>query len=142
MYTSILRFETIKIRKETEYNMKYTEEERIAIGREIYTHEISIYEASIKYKINYYTARDYMRLYRDKNGLPPVSEDNDESKARKKQKESKKKKYGDLEQLSKDELIDEVIKARVELERAKKGYAVKGGGQEKEFINLNNLNSK
>ena len=122
--------------------MKYTEEERIAIGREIYTHEISIYEASIKYKINYYTARDYMRLYRDKNGLPPSSEDNDESKARKKQKESKKKKYGDLEQLSKDELIDEVIKARVELERTKKGYAVKGGGQEKEFINLNNLNSK
>ena len=52
--------------------MKYTEEERIAIGREIYTHEISIYEASIKYKINYYTARDYMRLYRDKNGLPPT----------------------------------------------------------------------
>ena len=122
--------------------MKYTEEERIAIGREIYTHEISIYEASIKYKINYYTARDYMRLYRDKNGLPPAAEDNDESKARKKQKESKKKKYGDLEQLSKDELIDEVIKARVETERAKKGYVVKGGCQEKEFINLSNLNSK
>ena len=41
-----------------------------------------------------------------------------------------------LSEQEKEELIDEVIKARVELERAKKGYAVKGGGQEKKFINL------
>lgn len=38
---------------------------------------------------------------------------------------AKKKKFDDLESLSKEELIDEVIKARVETERAKKGYAVK-----------------
>ena len=52
------------------------------------------------------------------------------------------KKYEDLEFLSTDQLINEVIKARVEAERAKKGYAVKGGGQEKEFINLSDLNTK
>lgn len=51
-------------------------------------------------------------------------------------------KYDDLESLSKEELIDEVIKARVEAERAKKVYKVKGDCQEKEFINLNNTNSK
>ena len=50
--------------------------------------------------------------------------------------------YSDLESLSKEQLIDEIIKARVEAERAKKGYTVKGDGQEKEFISLKNLNSK
>ena len=50
--------------------------------------------------------------------------------------------YSDLESLSKEQLIDEIIKARVEAERAKKGYTVKGDGQEKEFIGLKNLNSK
>ena len=52
------------------------------------------------------------------------------------------KKYSDLETLTKEELIDEVIKTRIELERTKKGYAVQGGGQEKEFICLKSLNSK
>lgn len=50
--------------------------------------------------------------------------------------------YDDLSNLSKEELIDEVIKARVETERAKKGYTVKGGGAEKEYISLKNQNLK
>lgn len=50
--------------------------------------------------------------------------------------------YSDLEFLSKEELIDEIIKARVEAERSKKGYEVKGGGVEKEFISLKNQNLK
>ena len=50
--------------------------------------------------------------------------------------------YNDLESMTKDELIDEVIKARINTERAKKGYIVKGDGQEKEFISLNNQNLK
>ena len=44
--------------------------------------------------------------------------------------------------MSKDKLICEVIKARVETERAKKGYIVKGDGQEKVFISLNNSSTK
>ena len=44
--------------------------------------------------------------------------------------------------MSTDQLISEVIKARVEAERAKKGYVVKGGCPEKEFINLSDLNTK
>ena len=44
--------------------------------------------------------------------------------------------------MSTDQLINEVIKARVEAERAKKGYVVKRGGPEKEFINLSDLNTK
>ncbi len=52
--------------------MRYTKEERDEIGRQIYTHEISIGEAAEKYHRNWYTIRDYMRQYRDENGLPPM----------------------------------------------------------------------
>ena len=121
--------------------MKYSLDERLSIGREIYSKSISIYEAADKYDINLYTARDYMRLYRDKCGLPVVLNDIDNPKPKEKVRKQFVK-YDDLETLSKDELIDEVIKARVECERSKKGYTVKGGGQEKEFIILKNQNSK
>ena len=47
-----------------------------------------------------------------------------------------------LSSLSKEELIDEVIKAKVNEARAKKGYEVKGGGANKEFVTLNNKNTK
>ena len=51
--------------------MKYTKEERMEIGRRIYDGEISRYEAAEEYGINDQTARNYMRLYRDANHLPP-----------------------------------------------------------------------
>lgn len=119
--------------------MKYTKEERLQIGREIYTHAITIGEAAEKYDIDWYTARNYMRMYKELNNLPPMSDGIEELKAINK---DKKKKFDDLQNLSKEQLIDEVIKARIEAERAKKGYAVKGGGQEKEFINLLDSNTK
>ena len=77
-----------------------------------------------------------MRQYRDLNNLPPMSDGQEELNA------INKKKYQDLESMSTDQLINEVIKARVEAERAKKGYVVKGGCPEKEFISLSNSNSK
>ena len=115
--------------------MKYTLEQRLEIGREIYTHQLSLNEAAVKYEINTYTARDY----RDKNQLPPMA---DNESVIKKPKKAKAIDYSNLESLSKEELIDEIIKARVEAERAKKGYTVKGGGAEKEFTGLKNQNLK
>ena len=119
--------------------MEYTLEQRLEIGREIYTHQLSLNEAAVKYEINTYTARDYMRYYRNKNQLPPMA---DTEPVIKKTKKSKAIDYSSLESLSKEELIDEIIKARVEAERAKKGYTVKGGGAEKEFTSLKNQNLK
>lgn len=119
--------------------MKYTKEERLQIGREIYTHVITIGEAASKYDIDWYTARNYMRMYKETNNLPPMSDGSEQLKAI---NDSKKNKFNDLESLSKEQLIDEVIKARIETERAKKGYVVKGSGQEKEFISLSDLNTK
>lgn len=123
--------------------MKYTLEQRLSIGREIYTHELSVNEAAIKYEVNSYTARDYMRFYRTKNGLPLMATNEPDPNSKKQSlKNMNYNNYSDLEFLSKEELIDEIIKARVEAERSKKGYEVKGGGAEKEFISLKNQNLK
>ena len=51
--------------------VKYTKEERLDIGRRIYDGEISRYQAAEIYDISEQTARDYMRLYRDAEQLPP-----------------------------------------------------------------------
>ena len=51
--------------------MKYTKEQRLDIGRRIYYSEISRYEAAEEYGISEQTARNYMRMYRDVNRLPP-----------------------------------------------------------------------
>ena len=51
--------------------MKYTKEQRLEIGRQIYDNELSRYEAAERYNISDQTARDYMRMYRDVNHLPP-----------------------------------------------------------------------
>lgn len=120
--------------------MKYTKEQRFQIGKEIYTRQLTKYEAALKYDIDVNTARTYMRLYRDANSLPHMNAE--ESVPMKIVKPKPKIDYSNLETLTKEQLIDEVIKAKVECERAKKGYTVKGGGQEKEFINLSNQNSK
>lgn len=44
--------------------------------------------------------------------------------------------------MTKDELIDELILAKANELRAKKGYEVRGVGANKEFVILNNKNSK
>ena len=105
--------------------MKYTKEERLEIGRRIYDGEISRYDAAEQYDISDQTARDYMRMYRDVNQLPP--------------KQGKRSivtsvrsalpaDIEDLESMTKEELIRELIKARITEARLKKGYEVKGDG--------------
>lgn len=119
--------------------MRTTKKERLSIGEQIYTHVLTISQAADKYNINPYTARSYMREYRDFNNLPPMNEGREEFRIL---NDLKRSKYEDLQEMDKEALIDEVIKARVEAERSKKGYLVKGGGQEKVFVNLKDVNSK
>ena len=54
--------------------MKYTIEKKLEIGKEIYTGNLKIHEAAIKYDIGTTTARECMRLYRDANNLPSRNE--------------------------------------------------------------------
>ena len=107
--------------------MKYTLEDRLDIGHRIYDGELTKYEASEQYGISINCARDYMRLYRDANHLPPKN-------AKSPHKTAGAPKYmepqnlEDFESMTKEQLIQELVKARITEARLKKGYEVKGDG--------------
>ena len=94
--------------------MKYTKEQRLNIGRQIYEGEISRFQAAKIYNINETTARSYMRMYRAENQLPQPKPGR-----RKKQAVTLHKmpiELADLEayeRMSKEELILELIKVRM-----------------------------
>lgn len=106
--------------------MKYTREERLDIGRQIYDGELSRYQAADRYGISDQTARDYMRLYRDANQLPAKRASHHDIPAPSFKTESSEMK--DLESMTKEQLIQELVKARITEARLKKGYEVKGDG--------------
>ena len=116
--------------------MKYTKEQRLEIGRQIYENEISRYQAAEKYEIGEQTARDYMRLYRDVNNLPPKKAYNSFSIASN-SVQSAPIGINELEAMSKEELIKEIVKARINEARLKKGYEVKGDGSVIRYVRKN-----
>lgn len=107
--------------------MKYTQEERLEIGRRIYDGEITRYDASEQFGISTNCARDYMRLYRDTNHLPPKNVKTSKTSKRV-PLTSAPQNLADLEAMTKEELIQELVKARIAEARLKKGYEVKGDG--------------
>lgn len=114
--------------------MKFTLEQRLDIGRRIYNGEISRYQAAEEYGICDYTARDYMRLYRDTYQLPHKSGNN---KAASKDPILTKPNLQEYQAMSKEELIQALIKARITEARLKKGYEVKGDGSVIHYGNEN-----
>jgi len=121
--------------------MKYTKEERLEIGRRIYEGELTVAMAAEEYEINIYTARDYLRSYKASiNVAIPKSEKKDYK--RNDTLSEFGQDFEELKKMSQEELIDEVIKARVNEARAKKGYEVRGGGRSKEFRALGSKNTK
>ena len=106
--------------------MKYTQEERLDIGRRIYEGEITRYQAAEVYGISDQTARDYMRLYRNVNQLPAKRGKKATVKAPSFQNAPAN--IDELESMSKEQLIQELVKPRIAEARLKKGYEVKGDG--------------
>ena len=106
--------------------MKYTLEERLDIGRRIYDSEITRYQAAMEYGISDQTARNYMRLYRDSKDLPPKHNVRNSHIA----PFLNKGPVGmeEFQNMTKEELIQELVKARITEARLKKGYEVKGDG--------------
>ena len=119
-------------------------EQRVAIGKEIVDGLISPIEASKKYGISRSAAQKYATDYRRANGLPVRSHSTrkTESPMIKLKNNATSFDLEDYQSMSKEQLIEELIKAKINEARAKKGYEVKGVGQNKEFISLNNRNSK
>lgn len=122
--------------------MGYTRKERLDIGKQIYNNEISKSDAAIKYKISEGTARDYMRLYRDVNGMPPKNRIQKEENTIKISTHSSEPDLSEYESMTKDELIKELVKSRISEARLKKGYEVKGAGVDKTVTIFDNWNMK
>ena len=115
--------------------MKYRVEERLDIGRRIYNGEMTCQSAADLYGINKHTAKRYLWLYRDANGLPP-KKGRRESLSRTVARKAASP-FGDMaeyESMTREELIRELVLAKINEARAKKGYEVKGVGAEKEYI--------
>ena len=108
--------------------MKYTKEQRLDIGRQIYDGEITKFQAAEKYDISHQAARNYMRLYRDENHLPPKRAQHTATGVYTPKVRHKQNNLETYEAMSKEELIQELVKARIAEARLKKGYEVKGDG--------------
>ena len=108
--------------------MKYTKEQRLDIGRRIYDGEITKYDAAQQYNISHQTARDYMRLYRNENHLPPKQGYSSNGGTSIQKPVPEPNNLEAYKAMSKDELIQELVRARIAEARLKKGYEVKGDG--------------
>ena len=125
--------------------MLYTKEERLAIGEQLYKHEIRQKDAMAKYNISKATAEKYLRAYKEHNGITITAPKSASSASEMKSVKSKSSATPEMEEymsMSKEELIRELVQAKANELRAKKGYEVKGAGANKEFVPLNNKNSK
>lgn len=117
--------------------MKFTKDERLDIGRRMYNKEITYRDAMELYSISETCAHKYMTDYKRSQGIPVLSQNI--TKPNIIQSSSDVETYMSM---SKEELINELIKAKANELRAKKGYEVKGVGANKEFIPLNSKNSR
>ena len=115
--------------------MKYSKEERLNIGQKICEGLMSCSEAAQSYGISYSTARNYMALYREAQQGSKGSQAQGGSVALA-PKTTPPMDLSDYENMTKEQLIRELVKARVNEARLKKGYMVKGGGPNKVYLPL------
>ena len=101
--------------------MKYTKEQRLIIDRRIYDGELTRYEAAGEYGISEQSARDYMRLYRDVNHLPSRKGTKRICGLAKTKSAPAPTEPEDLQSMTKEELIDALVMARITEARLKKG---------------------
>ena len=120
--------------------MGYTKQERLEIGRQIYEDEINKHQAASRYGICEDSARKYMREYRDTNKLPAKEPAHLNSPLVKLDKPDPN--LEDYENMTKAELIDALLAARIDMARLKKGYVVKGVGAKKKYVRLGSKNTK
>ena len=112
--------------------MYYTPEERLNSGRRVFTQEISKEQAASEYNISITTVVNYVKEYMKANKISIVP----------KVDTSEIIETPDYSTMSKEELINEIMKKDIEVARAKKGYTVKGGGKTKEYNILSDANTK
>ena len=110
----------------------YTRAEKMDIARLVVEHKITYKEAIQKFSISYPTIANWVATYKTEHHI------NSDGRKRCDSFEYVKNDVDSLSEMTREQLIDEVIKARIGEERAKKGYTVKGGGQSKEYVSISN----
>lgn len=108
----------------------YTREQRIDIGKKVYSREISYQEAMDMFNVARSTIVTYVNLYKTTSNAPKGLRPSSNSVVK------------DYSSLTKKELINELMNKDIEIERLKKGYAVKGAGAKKEFVFIQDVNMK
>lgn len=125
--------------------MKYNKEERLEIGRKIHESGLSNLNAGIMFGISEETARRYRILYEKSQGI-----EHDTSRKHKGSVDTAAlitpgepmSTSDDYSSMTREELIEELMKSKIRESRLKKGYLVKGVGADKEYILLDNKNTK
>lgn len=125
--------------------MKFTKEERLEVGRKIHESGLSNLKAAKVFGISEESARRYRLQYKAANNIEHIT-----SKARKNDGDvlpalnymEPASTHEDYAAMSKEELIEELMKSKVREARLKKGYIVKGVGVNKEYIPLDSKNIK
>ena len=107
----------------------YTREQRIDIGKKIYDRELSYKDAMKMFNVAQPTLVTYVNLYKATINAPKGLRPSSNS-------------LRDYSSLTKKELIYELMNKDIELERLKKGYAVRGVGAKKEFVSIRDVNIK
>ena len=122
--------------------MKYSLEQQMEIGSQMYLHEITYKEAMARYDISESCAHKYMTDYKKANGIPLKQSGGRKDSALLLQSSSASPDLETYMAMSKEELINELILAKANELRAKKGYEVTGVGANREYISLNSRNTK
>ena len=114
--------------------MHGTKEERLAIGKRVHDGELTRREASEKYGIPEETIKSWVSQYRESIGIKKPS--------KKPVNNVLSNERAAYEDMTKEELIRELILSKANELRAKKGYEVRGDGANKDFITSDEENSK
>ena len=111
-------------------NMKLTKQERLQVGGMLHDRSLSFADCMERYGVSRSCCNNWVREYREAKCIPaqaPMGARGGSAE------------YGSM---TKDELIRELMRKDIEAARLKKGYMVRGGGREKEFVSTSALNTK
>jgi transposase len=128
--------------------MILTDKQKEDLARRVATGEITEGAAMDEYGVGHSMVEHLVRQYKVEHGMP-VRPPKTKSSGKAGTIQLAKKEAGvtdaDLaayQAMTKDELINALILAQANILRAKKGYEVKGDGQNREYISLKNKNTK
>ncbi|MDO4940398.1 MAG: transposase [Erysipelotrichaceae bacterium] len=114
-------------------NRKYSYEFKLKAVQDLFDRHLSLNEVCLKHDISMGTLQVWQRLYK-------------EGSLKEGRVRNRGNKFSALhlsEHLTKEQRLElENLKLRIENERLKKGYQVKGGGVNKEYVTLNDVNMK